>query len=72
MQTSVTERPSTQDWVLLAYRTYTSCSAHQDQDNNNNNNNLFYIVPQQQLYELLALYRSTNVIKHISMLLKLA
>ena len=26
---------------------------------NNNNNNLFYIAPQQQLYELLALYRST-------------
>ena len=37
-----------------------------------NNNNLFYIAPQQQLYELLALYRSTNAIEHTSMLLKLA
>ena len=34
--------------------------------NNNNNNNLFYIAPQQQLYELLALYRSTNAIEHTS------
>ena len=33
---------------------------------NNNNNNIFYIAPQQQLYELLALYRSTNAIKHTS------
>ena len=33
---------------------------------NNNNNNLFYIVPQQRLYELLALYRSTNAVKHTS------
>ena len=32
----------------------------------NNNNNTFYITPQQQLYELFALYRSANVIKHIS------
>ena len=31
--------------------------------NNNNNNNLFYIAPQQQLYELSALDRSTNAIK---------
>ena len=35
-------------------------------DNNNNTNNLFYIAPQQQLYELLALYRSTNAIEHTS------
>ena len=28
------------------------------------NNNLFDIAPQQQSYELLALYRSTNAIKH--------
>ena len=41
-------------------------------DINNNDNNLFYIAPQQQLYELLALCRSTNAIKHINMLLKLA
>ena len=41
------------------------------QEETNHNDNLFCIVPQQQLYELLALYRSTNVIKHISMLLKL-
>ena len=27
-----------------------------------------YMAPQQQLYQLLALYRSTNVIKHISIL----
>ena len=33
---------------------------------NNNNNYLFYIAPQQQLYELLALYRSTNAIEHTS------
>ncbi len=32
----------------------------------NNNNNLFYIAPQQQLYELLALYTSTNAIEHTS------
>ena len=32
----------------------------------NNNNYLFYIAPQQQLYELLALYRSTNAIKRTS------
>ena len=32
----------------------------------NNNNNLFYIAPQQQLYELLAMYRSTNATKHTS------
>ena len=31
-----------------------------------NNNNLFYIAPQQHLYELLALYRSTDAIKHRS------
>ena len=31
-----------------------------------NNNNLFYIAPQQQLYELLALYRSTNAVEHTS------
>ena len=30
---------------------------------NNNNNNLFYTEPQQQLYELLVLYKSTNVIE---------
>ena len=36
------------------------------------NNNVFYIAPQQQLYELLALYKSTNIIEHINMLLKLA
>ena len=41
-------------------------------DINNNDNNLFYIASQQQLYELLALYRSTNAIKHINMLVKLA
>ena len=35
-------------------------------DINNNNNYLFYIAPQQQLYELLALYRSTNVTEHTS------
>ena len=35
-------------------------------DRDNNNNNLFYIAPQQQLYELLALYRSTNAIEHTS------
>ena len=29
---------------------------------------IIYIAPQQQLYQLLALYRSTNVIKHISIL----
>ena len=29
-----------------------------------NNNNAFCIAPQQQLYELLALYKSTNVIEH--------
>ena len=33
---------------------------------------IFYIAPQQQLYELLALYRSTNAIKRINVLLKLA
>ena len=33
----------------------------------NNNNNIFYIAPQQQLYELLALYRSTNAITHTSL-----
>ena len=36
---------------------------------------IFYIAPQQQLYETLALYRSTNAIKHtliMNMLLKLA
>ena len=33
---------------------------------NNNNNNLFYIAPQQQLFEVLTLYRSTNAIKHTS------
>ena len=38
----------------------------------NNNNYIFYIAPQQEVYELLALYRSTNVIKHINMLFKLA
>ena len=31
-----------------------------------NNNNLFYRAPQQQWHELLALYRSTNVIEHTS------
>ena len=30
------------------------------------NNNLFYIAFQQQLYELLALYRSTNATEHTS------
>ena len=34
--------------------------------NNTNTNILFYIEPQQQLYELLALYRSTNAIEHTS------
>ena len=29
-------------------------------------NYLFYIAPQQQLYELLALYRSTNALEHTS------
>ena len=33
---------------------------------------IFYIAPQQQLYELLALYRSTIAIKRINVLLKLA
>ena len=28
---------------------------------------LFYVAPQQQLYEFLALYRSTNAIKHTLM-----
>ena len=28
---------------------------------NNNDNNLFYIVPQQQSYQLLALHESTNI-----------
>ena len=31
-----------------------------------NNNNKFYTVPQQQLYELLVLYRPTNAIKRTS------
>ena len=33
---------------------------------NNNNYYLFYIDPQQQLYEILALYIATNVIKYTS------
>ena len=32
----------------------------------NNNSNLYYIAPQQQLYELLSMYRSTSVIEHTS------
>ena len=32
----------------------------------NDNSNLFYIAPQQQLYELLVLYRSTNATEHTS------
>ena len=32
----------------------------------NNNNDLFYIAPQQQLYDLLALRKLTTVIEHTS------
>ena len=32
----------------------------------NKNSNLYYIAPQQQLHELLSMYRSTSVIEHTS------
>ena len=54
--------------VIQSYHSTVFGSNHRQlaESNNNNNNNLFYIAPQQQLYELLALYRSRNAIEHTS------
>ena len=65
---------STVTWPNMAEPIHSAKSKHQVNQTlfdwlkfySNNNNNLFYIMPQQQLYELLELYRSTNAIKHTS------
>ena len=56
--TTAVEFSTQDDTILLSIKIPLSSSS-------TTNNNIFYIAPQ-QLYELLALYRSTNVIKHIS------
>ena len=55
---------SNQNWLYFDLWLVWACV--KSHNNNNNNNNLFYMAPQQQLCELLALYRSTNAIEHTS------
>jgi len=53
-----------QEAEKLRVRTTISVRVHNHHHHHHNNHHKFYIAPQQQLYELLTLYRSTNVIKH--------